>query len=402
MNPIATKRLRTLCLTILAVGAVTSVSEAAGLRTALVIGAQSYKHWKPLRTSLNDADEIAAALRTLSYEVITVRDGTITDVRRGLAALRTRLNSPHESVVLFYAGHGVQIAGLNYMVPVDFPADPGGDVLKHLFPLTEILEPLTLLGEDVTKIVLLDACRNNPLVEKLKTAPGLAEPSVAPLNAVIGYATEPNNTAEDGDWKHSPYTKALLRDLGRVGQDIDLTLRNVRNFVVDMTDGDQVPWVATSLPRPFYLRPPVIAKASLGSVDDAAVVMLNGVEVLSSSGRRAAPITLSAGHNELVVAVFNQKTYTGNNPYWGLPEGWHARLALEFAGDAQISSNLKNQPPPCGLDRATLRLESEENRPPRNGARHGGLFVATTASLHVEEYTGHVRVVAANCNAWSK
>ena len=187
MRPLVVNARGTLRLAVVGVLlSLSSSSEAAGQRTALVIGNQEYDNWSTLRTSLNDANAIAAALKVLGYEPILVPDGTATEIRQGLAAFRARLDSPHESVVLFYAGHGVQIAGLNYVVPVDFPTDLGVDPLKHLVPLTEVLEPLSKLGEEVTKVVFLDACRNNPLAKSLKTAPGLAEPSVAPLNAVIG------------------------------------------------------------------------------------------------------------------------------------------------------------------------------------------------------------------------
>jgi hypothetical protein len=374
------------------------VGHAAGLRTALVIGSGSYGSITPLRTPVEDADAIADALSKLGFHVIPVHDATLADLRAGLHSLKARLTSPHDTVVIYYAGHGLQIEGKSYLVPVDFPAAPPADFQRLLLPLTEVMEPLSTLGDSGTKLIFLDACRDNPLVDKLKTQRGLAQPPAGPLNSVIGYATEPDNVAEDGSWKHSPYTKALLRDLGRVGQDIDWTLRNVRNYVVEMTDGTQVPWVALSMPSPYYFRPPVVVNASMGAVDDAAVVFVNGAEVLSSAGRRAASATLSPGTNDVTVAVFNQKTYTGNNPIWGKAEGWRVEIAFDFGG-LKVSA-LPNGQPSCGLDQRVLRLNADEDEPPRHGTRHGGLFVAARATIEVEEFSGAVKVVTANCSAW--
>ncbi len=389
-----------LWLAIAVYAALTTPAEGAMLaRTAIVIGNQRYQQSRMLRTPTNDATEIARSLEALGYTVTLLTDGTRAQMLEVMATATPRLHMPHESVVFFYAGHGVQIRGVNYLVPVDFVNTGRASPLESLVSVEDLLQPLFQLDASVTKVILLDACRNDPFTQHLGTGPGLAEPSFAPTNVLIGYATQPGNFAEDGDWKHSPYTKALLRELGRVGQTLDETMTQVRNFVDQMTDGDQVPWLSKSMPANFFFRPPVIATLTLGDVDDAGIVTMNGVEVLSSSRRAPATVRLSPGRNEIAVVVYNQKTCTMNNCWLGKAEGWHYSLSMGFAADALLSSDV-TQDAACHLAGTTLHMQAAEDEPPKDGPRHGGLFTASTAVLEVEEYTGRVRLVSADCQFW--
>jgi hypothetical protein len=213
---------------------------------ALVIGNAAYKG-APLRNPANDARAVAQRLRSYGFVVTLLLDAT----RKQLVDSLTRFAETArraDVTIVFYAGHGVQLHGVNYLVPVDL--DLAGT--KALGLTYEAVSLNTLLEEHLpgrARLVFLDACRDNPLARSLAATRGSSS-GLAPMNAAAGtlisYATRDGSTASDGSGPNSPYTTALLAHLDEA-EDISIVLRRVRQRVMDSTRGTQQPWEYGSL-----------------------------------------------------------------------------------------------------------------------------------------------------------
>jgi uncharacterized caspase-like protein len=252
--------LRVLCMmlvTLLIV--INSGSDAlAEKRVALVIGNSGYKAVTALQNPANDSADIARALEALDFEVELVSDLTFDKMRRSLRSFSKRASGADVALV-FYAGHGIEVDGQNYLIPVDARLESSDDVDYEALPLNLVMGSLN--GAKKLKLVLLDACRNNPFIAGMKTSGakraigrGLArvEPSVGTL---VGFAAKEGTTASDGDGRNSPYTKALLEHLDEPGLEINLLFRKVRDSVLSQTNGQQEPFTYGSLPgRQLYLK----------------------------------------------------------------------------------------------------------------------------------------------------
>lgn len=235
--------------------------------TAWVIGNGAYEYSSPLPNPPNDAKVIAAVLRESGWIVEIVLD-TSTAELSALAQRAAQASESSKQSLLFYAGHGMQIDGKNYMVPVDFnPA--GQSPLAQLVPLGRFIDNLIHPGTQL--VVILDACRNNPMAISLsaelessrgvrlssstprKVGRGLAEVTTS-AGTFIAFATEPGNVALDGRGTNSPFTTALVQHLGTPGEEIGRVLQRVRRDVIKATAGSQIPWDHSSLTEPFRIR----------------------------------------------------------------------------------------------------------------------------------------------------
>jgi len=253
-------------------------SHGQGRRVALVIGNGAYRHTPPLRNPANDAKSMDAALRSLGFEVVGGEENGVDlsygDLAQRIRDFGRRLRDGEtvSTALLFYAGHGLQVAGRNYLVPTDAVLNYEGDVGSELYELQFILNQME--RRDRTSIVLLDACRNNPLAKNLARAMGLEDARAAGIaeglaaqkvvaGTLIAYATQPEHVAYDGDGANGFFTEALLADLPAPGLEIGLMLRQVRARVVEATKrkprGAQVPWDHSSLMGAFYFKPAPIS-----------------------------------------------------------------------------------------------------------------------------------------------
>lgn len=214
---------------------------------ALVIGNSRYAHLGTLPNPRRDAEAIAAKLRGYGIEVDLALDTDRPGLVRALSSFQTRA-AGYDVNILFYAGHGLQVAGINYIVPVDMNAEGAtvGAVKLNGVSLDDALDYLPA----TTRVVFLDACRDNPISRSLRSTRSGAGTGLAPVSTVSGtllsYATRDGSTAEDGNGNNSPYTSALLQHLD-AEEDIALVLRRVRQAVLAATGQRQEPWEYGSL-----------------------------------------------------------------------------------------------------------------------------------------------------------
>ncbi len=250
-------------LAILAIGAASP--SRAERRVALVIGNGDYVHSKSLPNPVNDANDVANSLKRLGFSVTSVLDGTYNDIRQGIRSFNVQVQGADIGLI-YYAGHGMELGGENWLIPVDADLKTDVDVANEAISLKTIMQSVSRATE--LGLVILDACRDNPLAAKMARSKltrsverGFArvEPTT---NVLVAYAAKDGTTAQDGDGRNSPYTAALLRNLERPGLEVGHVFRNVRDEVMASSNREQQPFVYGSLSsKPIYLHEDVPSSA---------------------------------------------------------------------------------------------------------------------------------------------
>ena len=221
-------------------------------RVALVIGNSAYKTGA-LRNPVNDARDMATALRGVGFEVIDRYDATKREMNRAVSEFGDQL--ARGGVGLFYfAGHGVQSDSRNFLLAVDSDIEIEADIESETADIARVLGRMASAGNWLN-VVILDACRNNPYARKFRSpARGLAV-TPAPTGTYIAYATAPGDVAADGDGRNGVFTAALLTAMRKPGLELDGLFKDVRSNVVTATRNRQVPWTSSSVTGDFYFRP---------------------------------------------------------------------------------------------------------------------------------------------------
>ena len=227
------------------------VIAAQEMRTALVIGNSAYSSG-PLKNPVNDATDMAAMLKNLGFSVTLKKEVTLQGMDEAIEAFGNSLKKGGVGL-FYYAGHGMQVNGTNYLLPIGAKIGKETDVKYQAVDANKILDEMANANNGLN-IIILDACRDNPFARSFRNATrGLAIVSSAPSGTLISYSTSPGSVARDGNTRNSPYTAALLQYMPVPGLSISEVFVNVRAKIKKETG--QVPWELSSLEGMFYFKP---------------------------------------------------------------------------------------------------------------------------------------------------
>ncbi|MGY4155448.1 hypothetical protein ACVINW_001290 [Bradyrhizobium sp. USDA 4461] len=226
---------------------------ADGKRVALVIGNGAYKSVPALSNPPTDAGDIAAALKRLGFAVTLITNGSFDEMRRGLIAFGHNAAGADMAAV-YFAGHGMEINGDNWLIPVDAELKRDTDAANEAISLQSVMLQVSSTGS--LGLVILDACRNNPFAAKMSRSLAMRAATTSGLgriepvgNVLVAYAARDGTTALDGDGRNSPFAAALLRNIETPGVEVTFMFRNVRDDVMEATRNEQQPFVYGSLSR---------------------------------------------------------------------------------------------------------------------------------------------------------
>jgi uncharacterized caspase-like protein len=234
---------------------------AAEKRVALIIGNSAYLNAGTLSNPVNDATDTAKVLKGFGFDVILGLDLTRPDFEQKVRAFSQAL-ADADAAILFYAGHGLQVAGHNYLLPVDAKLGSERDLDFEAVSLDFVLRQMEAGREGKINIVFLDACRDNPLSKNLarsmgtrsvNVGQGLAEVQTG-VGTFIAYSTQPGNVALDGEGRNSPFTAAFAKHVQEPGRNLTAIMIDVRKDVLAVTGGRQVPWDHSALTSDFYFQ----------------------------------------------------------------------------------------------------------------------------------------------------
>lgn len=248
---------------------------------ALIIGNSEYQHASQLANPMNDAIDISEVLRTLGFDVDIHVNATHEQMQNAAKAFIKNLDETKGIGLFFYAGHGTQLEGINYLMPVEANIAEQSEIQNKGFDVAKLLNNMRVANNQ-TNIIILDACRDNPfstrasqgqrsmadkptkasdnnqsrgLVPATKVVSSGLSKLDAPPNTLIAFATAPGRTADDGHARNSPYTRELLNTLQQEGLSVEQVFKTVRNNVITSSKGKQVPWESSSLVKEFYFKP---------------------------------------------------------------------------------------------------------------------------------------------------
>ena len=340
-------------------------------RVALVIGNSNYQNAPDLANPGNDARSMAQLLNSAGFEVISATDLTQNDMLKVVQDFSAKVAARGQNTVamVYYAGHGVQLAGENYLVPVDAKISSPNDLVSNSVRLVDVMATLEAIPSRL-RIVLLDACRNNPFPEINDAGRGLAIVD-APNGSIVGYSTAPGTEALDGSNGHSPYASAFVKLAQVPNVPIEQLFKRVRLEVNNTTDGKQTPWESSSLTSDFTFFGDTAVAAMRQPVKGPVVQMASNLP--SRSVRQAYDYVLSEGSpqyyqefitlyphdplcdrirwllREMLMAQAWHKAVLANSPFA------YKTFADNFANSpyAQIALNLQAHPKIVPLMQAT-------------------------------------------------
>lgn len=368
-----------------------SVPASAESRLALVIGQSAYRSVPALPNPANDARAIAQALTGDGFEVTSAFDLSEHQMREKIDEFAGTLadKGPDTVALVFYAGHGVQIDGENYLMPVDVEPKREADIPIQAIRLNDLLNALTSAPNKM-RIVLLDACRNDPFTGINQTAGhglALVDSKIGVLGTFISFSTSPGAEAEDGGGDHSPYAAALLSAVKEKGITIEDAFKHLRVAVNKTTDGRQTPWDSSSLTDNFEFVP----SPGNQSAGPKHVVAKRSVEDWRSE-LKGKPVGEA---NEIVVADGTEQSYEAfvglytQAPFSAQARDWLDRHRRMAAWNNAIITNTASgfhaflvRYPDSDLTATARKLEERlRNRP--NPAQAAAASVATTTSTIV-------------------
>ena len=249
-------------------------------RVALVIGNGAYAD-SPLKNPVNDARAMATSLRELGFEVIVREDANLQQMDDAVREFGRRLERAHAGL-FYYAGHGMQIKGRNFLIPVGARFEHEDEVAYRSLDAGQVLDKMDSAKTQVN-LMILDACRNNPFHAVFRSKrQGLAEMD-APAGTLIAFATAPGSVALDGAGSNGVYTKHLLLQMKQAGLPVEQAFKRVRIGVVEETGERQIPWESSSLRDDFQFRPAPAQAPAPVAVTEAALELAFWDAIKSSS-----------------------------------------------------------------------------------------------------------------------
>ena len=375
-------------------------------RVALVIGNAHYKNAPELANPDNDAQAMAQFLNKAGFEVTSAIDLTQNDMIRVVQDFSSKVaaRGPNSVAMVYYAGHGVQLAGENYLVPVDANVSTPNDLTSNSLRLVDLMATLESIPSRM-RIVLLDACRDNPFPGVNDAGRGLAIVD-APNGSIVGYSTAPGTPALDGSGEHSPYLQAFLNRAIEPNLPIEQLFKRIRLDVAGSTAGKQVPWESSSLTSDFYFFGDTAVAAT--RAPNRGPVVATASNLPSRSVQQAYDFVLSEGQPQyyqqfiemyphdplcdrirwllrnLIVAQAWHKTVIANSPFL------YKTFADNF-GDSQyakVALNLQDHPKAIPLMQATKLIVSPQLAPQLKQPVNFGL---PKDGIKIGETTGQVK-----------
>ncbi|MBF0562868.1 MAG: SUMF1/EgtB/PvdO family nonheme iron enzyme [Alphaproteobacteria bacterium] len=339
-----------------------TVAQTSGERKiALVIGNASYAE-QPLRNPVNDARAMARALHSQGFEVIARENATKAQMEDAVASFGEKLG-PGAVGLVYYSGHGMQVNGRNFLIPVDANITSEQTVALRTLDADRVLEQMTAAQTRVN-VVILDACRNNPFENRFRgTGGGLAQMN-APSGTIIAYATAPGKVASDGSGTNGLYTQELLKAMATPGMKVEEVFKQVRVGVARYSNNAQTPWEASSLTGDFFFVPgnaggtqvaslppppaPALVVPSLPSVGGFSVDDIERQEGAAAAkwstwqaGMQAAFDKAAAfkGRPEAQAQVWDRflAAYAQKNPYSNEDEALRAEAQQRKASSQQVA-----------------------------------------------------------------
>lgn len=259
-----------------------SLTLVAQSKYAMIVGNSNYEYLEVLKNPSNDANDMSRLLWNIGFTVDTYRDVKKEDFQQAIRSFGREAKN-HDIVLFYYAGHGIEISGKNYFVPIDALANSSSEVRRTCVSANAVTH-LMRIAKTQTNIIILDACRSNPfrLLPSDQLNDGLALMD-APAGTIISFATAPGKVASDGIGRNGVFTDALLTYLAAFDTDILDVFANVRNTVVRKTDNKQIPWESTSLTEPVVLRPKPEVPLQLNVLEGDSVIFEGNGELHATS-----------------------------------------------------------------------------------------------------------------------
>jgi len=313
---------------------------AAEQRVALVIGNSQYKD-SPLLNPVNDARAIGEALRRAGFRVVEKENIGRVEMQLALRDFGDALKGG--GVGLFYfAGHGVQVKGRNFLIPVDASIEREDEVAYNGVDASQVLDKMEAANNRLN-IVILDACRNNPFARSFRSSSaGLAQME-APVGTFIAFATAPGSVASDGQGKNGLYTQHLLRAMLRPGIKIEDVFKNVRAGVRRDSSGRQVPWENTSLEGDFVFvpRPPAPPAPAVAQGPEKKIEKIEAPRLKPGDTWSYQVVDLLSGS---VTRKYTQTLESGDRDTWRFGRGYVTDKSLNLLRETRDGKPVKWTP----------------------------------------------------------
>ncbi len=326
--------------------------DAGEHRLALVIGNANYRN-APLTNPVNDARLMEAVLKQAGFQVIKAENASLRETRRLVRDFGDRLKQRGGVGLFYFAGHGVQVKGENYLVSIDSDIRNEDEVAEDALNAQLVLEKMQSAGNRVN-LVILDACRNNPFaVRSRASGMGLATMS-APSGSIVAYSTSPGSVASDGNGQNGLYTQHLAKVISNPGLPVEEVFKQVRTLVRRDSNNQQTPWENTALEGQFYFQPTQVAAIAPAAVTGAA-------RVESSDATRLELSLWETVKNS--GSVDELRSYLARFPQGVFAQVAHSRVASLQAFVKPMANSIVATPSVAGSQASTAVVSSTTAKP---------------------------------------